>query len=114
LARLPGTATRVELVLYVSAVSPASARALANARRILERYRARDFVFSVCDLAGDPVAAERDQIAFTPTLCKHSPEPPLWIVGDLSHPEPLIELLDYYGVHRTHGHRKADHRNRRV
>jgi hypothetical protein len=114
LTRLPGNAARLELVLYVSPASPASARALTNARRILQRYRSRDFAFSVCDLAGDPLAAERDQIAFTPTLCKRSPQPTVWILGDLSRPEPLIELLDFYGVHPTHGHRKADDRHPRV
>jgi len=60
---------------------------------------------TICDLTSDPSAGERDQIAFTPTLCKRQPEPPMWILGDLTHPEPLIELLEYYGLKAAHGHR---------
>lgn len=68
----------------------------------------------VCDLTRDPSEGDRDQIAFTPTLCKRRPEPPMWILGDLSRPEPLVELLEFYGVKPTHGHSKAHHRHPRV
>jgi len=99
------SAARVELVLYVSAASPASVRAVANVRRLLRQYPSGQIDFTVCDLAQDPASAEADGIAFTPTLCKRQPEPPMWILGDLSHPEPLVELLEFYGVETTHGHR---------
>jgi KaiB domain len=105
---------RVELVLYVSAVSPASVRAVVNAKRILREYKGADVVLTICDLTKDPLAGEHDQIAFTPTLCKRTPEPPMWIVGDLAQPAPLIELLEFYGVHPTHGNRKAHNRRSRV
>jgi hypothetical protein len=38
----------------------------------------------------------------------------MWILGDLSRPEPLIELLEYYGVEPTHGHPQAHHRHPRL
>jgi circadian clock protein KaiB len=95
----------IQLVLYVSGASQASVRAVANARRVLSRYRRGAVALSVCDLASEPAQAEHDQIAFTPTLCKRSPTPPMWIVGDLSRPQPLIELLGLYGVHPTHADR---------
>ena len=104
----------VELVLYVSGSSPASARALANLRRILRQYKSGHVAVDVCDLMADPTCGERDQIAFTPTLFKRAPEPPMWILGDLSRPEPLTELLEYYGVEPTHGHSKAHHRHSRL
>jgi hypothetical protein len=104
----------VDLVLYVSPASPASVRALANLRRILRRYPARKVSLTVCDLAADPDAGALDRVAFTPTLYKRAPEPPLWILGDLSEPAPLLDLLDFYGVHPTHGHRKAHDRHPRV
>lgn len=105
---------RVELVLYISAASPASVRAVVNAKRLLREYKAADVDLTICDLTKDPSAGDRDQIAFTPTLCKRAPEPPLWILGDLAQPGPLIELLEFYGVQPTHGNRKAHHRNSRV
>jgi hypothetical protein len=105
---------RVELVLYVSAASVASVRAVVNARRILHGYNARDVQLTVCDLTSNPAAAERDQIAFTPTLFKRVPEPPMWILGDLAQPEPLVELLEFYGVKPTHGYRKAHDRHSRL
>jgi KaiB domain len=98
-------ACHIELILYVSALSPSSVRAVANAKRILGQYKSSQVALTVCDLAQDASAAERDQIAFTPTLCKRRPEPPVWILGDLTHPEPLLELLAFYGVETRHGHR---------
>jgi hypothetical protein len=104
----------VELVLYISSSSPSSARARANLTRILRRYKSRQISLTVHDLHREPEFAERDQIAFTPTLCKRAPEPPLWIFGDLSSPQPLIELLEFYGVESTHGHRQAHDRHSRI
>jgi circadian clock protein KaiB len=105
---------KIELVLYVSGASPSSARALANLRRILRRYRPGLIAVDVRDLNADPWSGERDQIAFTPTLCKRAPDPPMWILGDLSRPEPLLELLEFYGVEPTHGHSEAHDRHPRV
>jgi circadian clock protein KaiB len=92
-------------VLYVSGASLASVRAIANARRLLSRYDRRQVSLQVCDVAADPAGAGRDRIAFTPTLCTRAPAPPIWIVGDLSHPEALVELLEHHGVYPAHGHR---------
>jgi hypothetical protein len=104
---------KVELVLYVSGASASSVRAVSNARRILRGYDVQEVSLAICDLAVDPSAAEGDRIAFTPTFCKRMPEPPMWILGDLAHPEPLVELLEFYGVTPTHGYREADDRNPR-
>lgn len=92
-------------MLYVSAASPSSVRAVINARRILRGYDSRAVSLSICDLTVDPAAGEDDQIAFTPTLCKRAPEPPMWILGDLAQPGPLLDLLEFYGVTPKHGHR---------
>jgi circadian clock protein KaiB len=101
----------IEFVLYVSAASPSSVRAVANLRRILRQYRSRDVKVTVCDLTRDPGQADRDQIAFTPTLYKRRPEPPMWILGDLSQPAPLVELLEYYGVQPTNEHSQTHDRD---
>jgi circadian clock protein KaiB len=96
---------RIELILYVSGSSTSSIRALSNLRRLIGRYRHGQIAVSIRDLAVDPASGERDQIAFTPTLwCKVAPEPAMRIVGDLSDPQPLVELLEFYGVDRNDGH----------
>ena len=92
-------------MLYVSGASQASLRAVANLRRLLERYKAGLVSLTICDVAREPESAERDQISFTPTLCKRAPEPVLWLVGDLSQPQSLIELLVFHGVIPKHGYR---------
>jgi circadian clock protein KaiB len=96
--------TRLELILYVSGSSASSIRAISNLRRLLREYRHGQVSLAIRDLAVDPAAGERGQIAFTPTLCKEAPGPPMRILGDLSNPQPLVELLEFYGVDRKDGH----------
>jgi circadian clock protein KaiB len=96
-----GDRARIELVLYISAASPSSVRAVANLQRLLRRYRSGQVSLSVRDLTEDPSCGDADQIAFTPTLYKREPAPPMWILGDLSRPEPLLELLSFHGVETT-------------
>jgi circadian clock protein KaiB len=95
---------RLELTLYVSGSSTSSIRAVSNLRRLLRDYRDGQVALSVRDLAVDPEAGERHQISFTPMLCKDAPGPPMRILGDLSNPQPLVELLEFYGVDRKDGH----------
>ena len=94
-------AARIELILYISAASPSSVRAVANLQRLLRRYRSGQVSVSVRNLTEDPSCGDVDQIAFTPTLYKREPAPPMWILGDLSRPEPLLELLSFHGVETT-------------
>jgi len=98
------SSARLELILYVSGSSASSVRAVGNLRRLLRNYQDGQISLSIHDLAVDPAAGERDQIAFTPTLCKEAPGPPMRILGDLSNPQPLVELLEFYGVDRKDGH----------
>ncbi len=111
--RSPRHPASLDFVLYVSASSQSSARALANLRRILRAYKPGQVSVEVCDLLADPQRAEDAQIAFTPTLCKRAPEPAMWILGDLAQPAPLIDLLEFHGVVPTHGNRKAHDRHPR-
>jgi len=84
----------IELILYVSADSPRSANAINNIRRVLSRYRSDKVRLTICDLARDPAMGNADSIAFTPTLVKRSPGPRTYILGHLTNPDVLIELLD--------------------
>jgi KaiB-like protein len=84
----------IELILYVSADSPRSANAISNIKRVLARYRSDKVTLTICDLASNPLMGEADSIAFTPTLVKRSPGPRTYILGHITNPDVLIELLD--------------------
>jgi CheY-like chemotaxis protein len=84
----------IELILYVSAESPRSANAIHNIKRVLSRYRSDKVTLTICDLAKDPALGAADSIAFTPTLVKRSPGPRTFILGHITNPEILIELLE--------------------
>lgn len=84
----------IELILYVSGDSPGSADAINNIKRALSRYRSDKVTLTICDLARDPMRGEADSIAFTPALVKRSPGPRTYILGHLTNPDVLIELLE--------------------
>jgi len=85
----------VELILYVNADSPRSAHAIANIKRVLARYRSDTVTLTICDLAANSTTkGEGDNIVFTPALVKRSPGPRTCILGHLTNPKVLIELLE--------------------
>ena len=83
----------VELILYVSAHSPKSAAALANIKRVLSRFGSERVRLTVCDLSQNPFAGADDSVAFTPTLVKRSPGPRTFILGHITNPEVIVDLL---------------------
>jgi circadian clock protein KaiB len=89
---------KIELALYVTRPWPSSLRAQANLSRVLAGVRKGDVRLVVCDLAEEPERAERDNVLFSPTLVKVWPEPKMWILGDLSDPDVLTDLLALCGV----------------
>jgi circadian clock protein KaiB len=89
---------KVELALYITLPWPSSLRAQANLSRVLAAVAPTDVRLSVCDLAREPERAERDNVLFSPTLVKVWPAPKMWILGDLSEPAVLSDLLAVCGV----------------
>jgi hypothetical protein len=84
----------IELVLYVSSISPHSVAALRNLRRTLAQYAGDSVRLTVCDLSKDPSLAERDGVHFTPSLVASGPGPRTWIVGHLGNPQVLQAFLE--------------------
>ena len=84
----------IDLVLYVSAHSPRSAAAIENIKRVLARFSSSRIKLTICDLSEEPHKGEADSVAFTPTLVKRSPGPRTFILGHLTNPEMLVELLE--------------------
>jgi len=87
----------VELVLYVSAHSPRSAQAIENIRRVVSQFAPERVRLTIHDLSADPSKGTADAVAFTPTLVKRSPGPRTFILGHISDPQVLTELLEGCG-----------------
>ena len=83
----------VELILYVSSQSPRSHAAVRNIRQVLKRFKASRVKLTVCDLAHDPSGGIEDAVTFTPTLVRRTPGPRTFILGHVTNPELLMELL---------------------
>jgi CheY-like chemotaxis protein len=97
-----GRTPKVELTLYISTSSPSSLKALRNLQRLLGEYDSGEVQLTICDLSRDVSAtAEEDRIAFTPTLVKRSPDPKVWILGDLENSQVVVDLLAHSGVERS-------------
>jgi CheY-like chemotaxis protein len=93
---------RAELILYVSASSPSSLRALRNMQELLAAYDGSQVRFQVVDLSKEsPASADEDRIAFTPTLVQRKPEPRTWILGDLHNIQVVIDLLAVAGISKV-------------
>lgn len=84
----------IELILYVSPHSPRSATAIANVKAVLSRFHSSRVSLTICDLSKDPNGGTADGVAFTPTLVKRSPGPRTFILGHLTNPQLLLELLE--------------------
>ena len=87
----------IELVLYVSASSPKCAAAITNIRNVLSRFASERVRLTIHDLSKDPHAGIQDSVAFTPTLVKRSPGPRTFILGHITNPDILVEILQSCG-----------------
>jgi CheY-like chemotaxis protein len=96
-------AADVELTLYISPTSPPSMKARRNMERMIADFPAAPIRFEVLDLAREPERAERDNVVFTPTLVKRSPEPRAWFLGDLSDRRVVADLLHMCGIEPISG-----------
>jgi DNA-binding response OmpR family regulator len=87
----------VELVLYVSAHSARSVHAVENIRQVVSRFAPDRVRLTIHDLSADPSKGAADAVAFTPTLVKRSPGPRTFILGHITDPQVLTELLEGCG-----------------
>jgi circadian clock protein KaiB len=92
--RIPDCPGPVELILYVSAQSPRSFAAVENVKKILERFHSSRVRLTICDLAVTPEGGATDSLAFTPALVRRTPGPRTFILGHITNPEILLELLE--------------------
>ena len=82
------------LRLYVTDATPKSARAIVNARRILEEHLAGSYSLEILNIAEHVAQATADQIICAPTLLRLAPPPARRIIGDMSDVARVLKGLD--------------------
>lgn len=84
---------RFELRLYVAGPSPRSQRAVANLRRICDRFLSGRHDLEVVDIFQQTEMAKEADIIGAPTLIKSLPLPLRRLVGDLSDEQRVLAAL---------------------
>ena len=87
-------AERYVLRLYVTGMTPRSARAVKNLRAICDEYLEGRYELEVVDIYQQPVLTKGEQIIAAPTLIKKLPLPMRRIIGDMSNRERVLLGLD--------------------
>lgn len=82
------------LRLYVTGMTPQSARAIQNIKNICEEHLKGRYDLEVVDIYQKPSLAAGEQILAAPTLIKKLPLPLRRLVGDLSRTERVLLGLD--------------------
>ena len=82
------------LRLYVTDATPKSARAIVNARRILEEHLQGNYSLEILNIAEHVAQATEDQIICAPTLLRLAPPPARRIIGDMSDVARVLKGLD--------------------
>jgi circadian clock protein KaiB len=85
---------RYVLRLYVTGMTPRSARAISNLRAICDEYLEGRYDLEVIDIYQQPVLAKGEQIVAAPTLIKKLPLPMRRIIGDMSNRDHVLLGLD--------------------
>lgn len=89
-----GKKERYMLRLYVSGLTPNSARAIANLKALCEEHLAGCHELEVVDVFQQPELARADQVVAVPTLIRKLPLPMRRLIGDLSKKERVLVEFD--------------------
>lgn len=82
-----------ELYLYVTGMTPRSARAIENLRAFCRKHLKGRHKLRIVDLYQQPALAREEQLIAAPTLVKRMPLPQRRLVGDLSNQERVRVAL---------------------
>jgi circadian clock protein KaiB len=85
---------RYVLRLYVTGMTPRSARAVRNLQAICDQHLAGRYDLEVIDIYQQPILTKGEQIIAAPTLIKKLPLPMRRIIGDMSNRERVLLGLD--------------------
>ncbi len=93
-AAAASAADKYVLRLYVTGMTPRSARAVKNLQAICDEYLAGRYDLEVIDIYQQPVLTRGEQIIAAPTLIKKLPLPMRRIIGDMSNRDRVLLGLD--------------------
>ena len=85
---------RYLLRLYVTGMTPRSARAVDNLRAICDEHLEGRYDLEVIDIYQQPALTKGEQIIAAPTLIKKFPLPMRRLIGDLSNRRRVLLGLD--------------------
>jgi DNA-binding response OmpR family regulator len=84
----------VELILYASSQSARAAAAVENLRKLLAKFSSSQVKLTVCELPADASGVcVADGSALPPTLVRGTPGARTFILGHITNPELMLELL---------------------
>lgn len=82
-----------ELNLYVTGMTPRSARAIENLRAFCKKHLEGRHTLRIFDVYQQPSLARSEQLIAAPTLVKRIPLPQRRLVGDMSDQERMRAVL---------------------
>jgi circadian clock protein KaiB len=85
--------TCFEMTLFVNGASDLSARAIANARHLLDSHLPGRYELRIVDVHEEPVAVISSGVLAAPTLVRTRPLPIRRVVGDLSQVDKVLRML---------------------
>ncbi|HXS59040.1 MAG TPA: circadian clock KaiB family protein [Hanamia sp.] len=85
--------SQFSLTLFISGVSPNSARAIANLKSICEKHMQGKYELEIIDVYQQPLVAKNEQLIALPMLVKYLPLPVKKLFGDLSDTAKVIAAL---------------------
>lgn len=85
----------VELILYASSRSARAAAAVEHLRKVLAKFNSSQVKLTVCELPGgaSDACGAADGAALPPTLVRGTPGARTFILGHITNPELVLELL---------------------
>ncbi len=86
--------TRYALRLYVTGMTPRSARAVQNITRLCEEHLKGRYDLDVVDIFQQPDRARENQVIVAPTLVKTSPLPLKRLIGDMTDTDSVLRALN--------------------
>jgi circadian clock protein KaiB len=91
-----GSSAQYTLRLYVTGMTPRSARAIENIRAVCVKHLEGRYDLQVIDIYQQPSLARSEQIVAAPTLIKRTPLPLRRLAGDMSSEVRVLAGLDIF------------------
>ncbi len=92
----PAGQSQINLMLFIAGMTPQSARAVENLRRICDNHLDGRYALEIVDVNKEKHRAVEHEIIAIPTLVRTLPLPRRLVLGDLSQTEKVLKMLDIH------------------